>query len=216
MEMVIEDWQRRLSERAKRAGFQPACRRFYFLRHGQTEHNLRRICQGHTDVALNATGLIQADAASPVLAAARPTGISASDLKRVCQTAAPIAKALGLDVTIDPRLRERSFGIYEDKPIEGQLWSFDHPSVETLEAFVDRSLEGFQQALLQDDVLVVTHGGLRRVLAGAMDLDLPDWTAHNALPMRFTRTDDGAWSADVLTASGIWPADGPEPNDLDR
>lgn len=213
--MAIEDWRERLAGRARGAGFQPACDRFYFLRHGQTEHNRRRICQGQTDTPLNDTGLAQADAAAVLLAEMRPSAIRASDLQRVRQTAAPVALRLEMTVTTDPRLRERSFGIHEDKPIEGQLWSFDHPSIETIEDFVDRSLEGFDWALRQDDVLMVTHGGLRRVLAGAIGIELADWTAHNALPLRFSRQ-GASWHAEVLTASGFSPADGPEPADLDR
>ena len=214
--MVIEDWRKRLGDRARGVAFQPNCDRFYFLRHGQTEHNKRRICQGHTDVPLNETGLAQADAAAGVLAKIQPAAIRASDLKRVRQTAAPVAEQLGLDIQIDPRLRERSFGIYENQSIKGHLWSFDHPSIETLEDFVDRSLEGFDWALRQDDVLVVTHGGLRRVLASALRVEMADWTMHNALPMRFTRMGGDRWTVEALTEAGAWPADGPEPIDLNR
>lgn len=214
--MAVEDWRQRLIDRARSQAFQPSCDRFYFLRHGQTDHNRRRICQGHADTPLNDTGIAQAEAAAPLLAKARPSAIRTSDLIRVRQTAAPVAQKLALTIKTDPRLRERAFGIYENRPIEGQLWSFDHPSVETLDDFVDRSLQGFDWALQQDDVLVVTHGGLRRVLAGAIGVELADWTAHNALPIRFDRRDDGHWLANVLTGAGVWPADGPEPSDLDR
>ena len=214
--MAIEDWEERLANHAKHNDFRPACRRFYFLRHGQTDHNRKRICQGHTDVPLNQTGLMQADIAASVLASIRPKAIRSSDLARVRQTAAPVSQQLNLDVEADQRLRERFFGVYENKPIEGKLWAYDHPSVESIEAFVDRSLAGFDWALDQDDVLVVTHGGLRRVLAGALDLKMSDWTAHNALPTRYSLDDDGHWHAEILTRSGAWPADGPEPSDLDR
>jgi probable phosphoglycerate mutase len=212
---MIDDWKERLRDRASRAGFSPHCDRFYFLRHGQTDHNRRRICQGQTDIPLNATGRTQADEAASIFAGIEPIAMTASDLSRVRQTAEPVAKRLGLDVAIDAKLRERGFGIYEDKTIEGQLWSVDHPSVETLEDFVDRSLLGFKAALTLDDALVVTHGGLRRVLAGALDLDMPYWTSHNALPLRFTRGPAG-WKAEALTRAGIWPTDGPEPSDLNR
>lgn len=212
---MIDNWAERLRSRASCSGFAPQCSRFYFLRHGQTEHNRRGICQGHTDVPLNETGHAQAGKASAVLGAVKPVAMTMSDLLRVRQTAKPVADALGLEAVVDPRLRERSFGIFEDRPIEGQLWSFDHPSVEPIETFVDRSLEGFERALVRDDTLVVTHGGLRRVLAGALGLDLPHWTAHNALPLRFTKEASG-WRAEALTGGGTWPADGPEPSDLDR
>jgi probable phosphoglycerate mutase len=212
---MIEDWEERLRARAKRAAFKPLCDRFYFLRHGQTEHNRQRICQGHTDVPLNATGVAQAEAAAAVIAETRPAAIAASDLMRVRQTAKPIAERLGLEITINADLRERAFGIFEDRRIEGQLWSFDHPSVESIEAFVDRSLSGFEAALTSDDTLVVSHGGLRRVLAGALDLDMPYWSWHNALPLRFTNGPSG-WKAEALTEIGIWSVDGPAPSDLDR
>ena len=214
--MAIEDWRQRLGDRAQKAAFQPRCDRFYFVRHGQTDHNKQRICQGHADIPLNETGLTQVDAAASVLVEEKPVAIRASDLKRVRQTAAPIAECLGLDVLTDSRLRERAFGIYENKSIQGQLWSFDHPSIETLDDFVDRSLAGFGWALQQDDVLMVTHGGLRRVLAGALGIEMADWTAHNALPMRFVRKADDRWRADALTEAGTWPVDGPEPSDLNR
>ncbi|MGI9504784.1 MAG: histidine phosphatase family protein [Geminicoccaceae bacterium] len=212
---MTEDWVEHLRNYASRAEFNLRSDRFYFLRHGQTEHNRQRICQGHTDVPLNATGMAQADDAAVVLAGVKPEAITASDLSRVRQTAAPVAEALDLDVAIDANLRERAFGIFEDRRIEGQLWSFDHPSIESIEDFVDRSLLGFQAALTRDDVLVVTHGGLRRVLEGALDLELPHWTAHNALPLRFTKEPSG-WKAEALTKAGVWPADGPAPSDLDR
>ncbi len=212
---MIEDWMERLRNYASRAVFNLHSDRFYFLRHGQTEHNRQRICQGHTDVPLNAAGLVQAEDAAAVLADVKPLAITASDLSRVRQTAAPIAKALGLDVAIDANLRERAFGIFEDRRIEGQLWSFDHPSIESIEDFVDRSLLGFQAALPRDDALVVTHGGLRRVLEGALNLELPHWTAHNALPLRFTKEASG-WKVEALTKAGVWPSDGPAPSDLDR
>lgn len=213
---MIEDWEERLRSRAERADFQPHCDRFYFLRHGQTDHNRKRICQGHTDVPLNSTGLSQADkAASALLGKARPIAITMSDLIRVRQTAKPVVEALALEPKIDARLRERAFGVFEDQPIEGHLWSFDHPSVESIEAFVDRSLEGFKAALTENDALVVTHGGLRRVLAGALKLDMPYWSGHNAIPLRFTKEASG-WRAEALTEAGTWPIDGPEPSDLDR
>lgn len=212
---MIEDWEDRLRTRAEGARFRPGCDRFYFLRHGQTEHNRQRICQGHTDVPLNTIGLDQAETAAAVLAEARPLSLTASDLSRVRQTAKPVAERLALEVVLNPDLRERAFGIFEDQRIEGQLWSFDHPSVESIEAFVDRSLRGFAAALTVDDTLVVTHGGLRRVLAGALGLELPYWSGHNALPLRFTK-DASGWKAEALTGAGVWPVDGPEPSDLDR
>lgn len=82
-------------------------------RHGTTEWNAQLRVQGHTDSALSAEGIAQAERAAPLLAARRPEAIVASDLRRTLDTAAPLAALTGLPVRPDPRLRERYYGDWE-------------------------------------------------------------------------------------------------------
>ena len=87
------------------------------LRHCQSEFNLHftrtRCDPGIIDPALTAEGLAQADAAAATLAetdargAGGITRLIVSPYRRTLQTAAPIAARLGLDVTIEPMVRER-------------------------------------------------------------------------------------------------------------
>jgi probable phosphoglycerate mutase len=212
---LAPDWHERLIARARGWAFQPRAARFCFLRHGQTAHNHQRICQGQHDVPLNALGLAQAEAAALLLADQPIAGIHMSDLQRARATAAPIVARHGLAPVPDARLRERGFGVLENRPVVGPLWGSAEPSVEPIEAFVDRVIAGLDAALQRNDMLVVAHGGIRIVLAQALGLALADWTAHNALPLWVERR-DGAWRAEALTASGRWPAGGPAPPDLDR
>jgi probable phosphoglycerate mutase len=87
------------------------------IRHGETEWNVLGRYQGHTDIALNVTGLSQAQAAARAIARLHGTQpiayLYASDLQRALQTAQPLAQVLGLPVQTDPRLRERHFGVLE-------------------------------------------------------------------------------------------------------
>ena len=82
-------------------------------RHGQTVWNAERRFQGQSDIPLDEVGQAQAERAARLLAALRPDLIVASDLSRTAQTAAPLARLTGLEVTLDKDLRERSGGRWE-------------------------------------------------------------------------------------------------------
>ena len=83
------------------------------IRHGETAWNAEGRVQGQTDVPLSATGEAQARALVAALAGERFAALYASDLARVRQTAAPAARALGLEVRLDAGLRERHYGKFE-------------------------------------------------------------------------------------------------------
>lgn len=81
------------------------------LRHGQSEFNLHfsatRKDPGIVDPALTPLGHDQAEAAAEALAGMDIRRIIASPYTRALQTAAPLARRLGLPVEIVPDLRER-------------------------------------------------------------------------------------------------------------
>ncbi|KAF0699150.1 Aste57867_10271 [Aphanomyces stellatus] len=86
----------------------------WFVRHGQTDWNIEHRLQGHTDISLNATGILQANAAATHLAqvhAATPFDhIVSSDLARALTTAEAIDAVLHVQITQDPGLREHNLG----------------------------------------------------------------------------------------------------------
>src|SRR5580692_11238607 len=86
----------------------------WLVRHGESTWNALGLAQGHCDQPrLTALGARQARYVASQLRG-RPIGaLYASDLQRAVATAAPLAAALGLDITRDVRLRERSLGILE-------------------------------------------------------------------------------------------------------
>ncbi len=82
------------------------------LRHGQSEFNLlfsqTRRDPGIKDPRLTPLGHAQAEAAAEALAGAQPIRrIIASPYTRALQTAAPLARRLGLPVLVNPIVRER-------------------------------------------------------------------------------------------------------------
>src|SRR5258708_2650508 len=87
--------------------------RLCLVRHGETAWNAEARVQGQLDVPLGETGLAQARAVASALRSESFSAIYSSDLMRARQTAAPAAKRLGLEVFLDPRLRERHYGVFQ-------------------------------------------------------------------------------------------------------
>lgn len=148
------------------------------IRHGETDWNRAHRFQGGTDIDLNEQGHSQAR-----LAAARLTGlpiaaIYCSDLRRARQTAEPIARALGLGVSVEPALRERSYGIFEgrtheeivrDHPQDYERWrrreaAYAMPgggeSLAALRVRVLAQMELLARRHAGQMVAAVTHGGV--------------------------------------------------------
>ena len=145
------------------------------VRHGETDWNLEHRVQGHTDVPLNETGHEQARVLAEHLATASLVAIYASDLVRARDTAVIVAEVLGLDVTLDPDLREKDFGSWEGLTDVEILQRFPDAvrgrwgDGETTDAVTVRALAAIDRIRARHPaapVLVVSHGGpLRAILA---------------------------------------------------
>ncbi len=89
------------------------------VRHGQTEWNRVERFRGRFDVPLNATGLIQAEAAGKRIAASwQPAAIYTSPLGRAFQTAEKIALPLHLPVNFHSGLIDIDYGEWQGLHVE--------------------------------------------------------------------------------------------------
>jgi broad specificity phosphatase PhoE len=82
------------------------------VRHGETDWNRDGRWQGGSDTRLNDLGREQARALAEQLDGDIDV-LYSSDLARARETAEIVAAKLGLEVRLDPRLRERGFGSWE-------------------------------------------------------------------------------------------------------
>jgi len=164
----------------------PAARtaELWLIRHGETQWNAQSRIQGHIDIALSARGQRQAGALAAYLGAAPLCAVYASDLARARDTALPVAQARGLELRIDPRLRERGFGLFEGStyaeaqsnwPGEYAIWQRRDPrhALPGGESYLqarDRVLQCLEEILQRHGapptaadpprIAVVTHGGV--------------------------------------------------------
>lgn len=87
--------------------------RLLLVRHGQVASNRQMRYVGSRDEALTELGREQARAVGAALAAVPIAAVVSSPLRRASQTAREVAAGRGLEVRIDERLREQSFGEWE-------------------------------------------------------------------------------------------------------
>jgi len=165
----------------------PACDHFYFLRHGQTECNARRIFQS-VEEPLSALGVQQAVRAAEVLAGEPIRSIVSSNVLRALTTAHAVSAPHALAPLVHEGLRERNFGELIGSSSAHIDWACEPAGGETLPEFVERKRAAFEFALAQPaPVLVVAHGGSLYVLAALLGVPLDMALLGNAQPLRFER-----------------------------
>ena len=159
----------------------------YFVRHGETNWNAEGRYQGSKDIPLNDRGRDQARLNGETLGfllqrdgrAATDFSWYVSPLSRTRETMNLVRTGVGEpipDVTVDPRLVEISFGIYEGHlhtdlasgtmAIAGErdasFWHFRPPEGESYDDVAKRVLDF--GASLTGPTIIVSHGGILRVL----------------------------------------------------
>lgn len=168
--------------------------RFTFIRHGETDLNVRGCFQGRIDVPLNARGLAQAERLADRLAATPADHLYSSDLLRARQTAAPLERAWGMAARPAPELREQGFGVVEGLTLaavqaeHADLWQawlahqadYALPGGESGRQFFTRvtsAVQALAAAHPGQHVVVVSHGGVLDML----------WRSAHRLPLHGPR-----------------------------
>ncbi len=83
------------------------------IRHGETLWNQQRRMQGHSNRPLSETGVRQASQLAQRLGQLEFSTLYSSDSERAHHTARCVAEVTGHDIVLEPRLRERHFGVFE-------------------------------------------------------------------------------------------------------
>lgn len=162
----------------------------YIVRHGETKWNAEGRIQGHTDIGLSERGKEQARAAARRLAGVHIDVAYSSDLSRTTDTARIILGERNIPFHPLPDLREYNKGVFEGLTAEEYRDRYPHlyeaslvndpdfapPGGETIRQCQAR-LSGFVESLrerhLDEDVLLVGHGGsLRSGIVALLGLPL--------------------------------------------
>ena len=184
---------------------------FYFIRHGETEHNrLGLLAGGGIDVPLNATGRAQAQNAAELLHNFYFKTILVSPMQRAMETARIIATLKDREIKVIDELRECGIGSMEGKPYTAndswmayvQRWreGFTYENAESYKDFKQRVLSGVNEALAHEGpVLIVAHGAVGAIVWDLLGLEVP--SLHNAIPYRLEphNAEDQRWQSEQLS-----------------
>lgn len=152
----------------------------YLVRHGESEANVNKIVQGHTDSPLTERGVKQAKEVAETFKDVKFDAIYSSDLDRAKRTAQIIKLDRDIDVKNSPLLREKFFGVFESRnhteyveTLKDEFKKFDnrltteerwghkaHPSMESDRELLDRFIAHLREIATNcpgGKVLVVAH-----------------------------------------------------------
>ncbi len=168
----------------------------YLVRHAQSEYNEKGIFQGRLDSDLTPLGFVQARLCAQELSDKGIRVIYSSPQRRAYKTALTIGDLLGLDVIVDERIREMSFGVLEGRHFwsmveeNGQMFrnwlknpvKHPLPTQEDMGEF-EKRVRSFLEDIKNsehENILVVAHGGtLHALVCLATGLGLENnWNIH--------------------------------------
>ena len=160
----------------------PACRILLF-RHGETA-NSKEVCfNGHYDVGLSKRGQKQFQHWADILKQETFNAVYSSDLQRTRKSAQFIGQQHGLEPVSYFELRELSFGTWEgmsvaevERTYPGQMKermesvaTFQADGGETYSQLQARVIPKFEEIVARhpnDQIVMVCHGGVNRVILG--------------------------------------------------
>jgi broad specificity phosphatase PhoE len=163
----------------------------YFIRHTQSEANLKDILASRQDFPLTEKGRQDAVViAAEFKDVAQLDRIFCSPLIRAQQTAQPIAEAFGLNVETDERITEQDLGVFsgmtyaelDHRPDymheRSKRWKWiPEGGGESYEMIANRLEPFFQslESLKGDNILFVTHAVILRMVKATLEQTLPGY-----------------------------------------
>jgi 2,3-bisphosphoglycerate-dependent phosphoglycerate mutase len=193
----------------------PGALELVLVRHGESEAyvdgRMFALVDGQGDPPLSAEGLEQAGLVGTRLAAEHLDAIYVSNLRRTAQTAAPLGRLAGLDLRVEPDLREVHLGdwegglfrklVAEGHPVSRRMQAEERwdviPGAEPAAVFRDRvrgAVERIAAAHPGQRVVAVTHGGF---IGEALAI------ASGSRPFAFVGAENASISRIVVTG-GQW------------
>ena len=192
-------------------------KKWYLIRHGETDFNKKRFFYGKADVSINETGKEQASKIHQFLKGRAISRICTSQLKRTLETAAIIFP--DQIPTAYKALNERDFGLWEGRtaneiqaafPLVWEEWlesPFDvTPSkAEPFQKFKDRVQSIVEEIRETDDdeIAIVGHlGVLRLIYQFLVDPEADFWSIDIPQGTVLLLEDKDPWEETLLTECG--------------
>lgn len=133
-----------------------------FLRHAKTSWNSAGLTMGQSDIPLSDIGKTEAKQAVIALHEHSIDMIVCSPLTRCLMTIAPFRATGDHEFVLEPKLAERSWGIYEGVPKSQRGVEKDPKGGETDDDFRLRVTKALNALPIERNILLVSHSGVFR------------------------------------------------------
>jgi len=184
---------------------------FFFIRHGQTDWNLKNMIQGWTDIPLNETGHAQARGTVSMLSGKNISRIVSSPLIRAYKTAEIINEHLCVPIQAADGLKERSVGVLEgtvkDKSMIATADLYEVSMIEKgehVDEFKARIASALHEILdPEHTTLIVAHGGVYWAIMEM--IGFKKQRSHNCIPYLFVppKDEQSSWEVHSLDVNSI-------------
>jgi len=166
---------------------------FYFIRHGQTDYNIRKDhdkVDHPPHIPLNETGRAQAISIEPIIYQLPIKTICCSPFTRAQETKNLITTRLNVDMIDIDDLGECNALIWRDMVSRTQSYH--------VLSFEEKVKNGLDAALSKEGpVLIVAHGGVHWALCSILNIVDHHWAVDNCIPVHFSLK-EGEWRAKAL------------------
>lgn len=186
---------------------------FYFVRHGQTDHNLmareeqedlglflrsKEMPSQPESISLNDTGRQQAKDIQHIISSLPIKTVCSSPLKRVQETKAIVTEKLSaVDHFTIENLGECTGKIWHSMSSAGMYYPLPEQGI--VRDFMERVRRGINEALsLPGPSLIVSHGGVHFALCCLIGIETHSWRIKNCQPVHFSINSSGNWTAKIL------------------
>lgn len=181
-------------------------RPFYFMRHGEADWNVERMCIGQLDRPLTARGRTQAEDARHHCAELEISAVFHSPLSRAADTAALVMQGRRIDLRVEHGLMEACLGVKQgareddaaDPFLRNWVKGTAIDQAETYEGFRQRVCEAVNRCLStagDGAPLIVAHAGVYHALRDAMAV--PVVRVVHCVPYRHL-LENGVWRVESL------------------
>lgn len=196
----------------------------YFVRHGEPDYPEDQIYARADDPGLTPKGRAQAAALATWVKDEKVGAVFVSPTRRTRETAEPVEQALGMTATVEPRLEERFFGLWEGKffdeikngdPNGFTRWKTDPigfapeggETIVDLSRRVEAALDEIRKRHRGGRSVLVTHvGTIRAALCQALKVPLEEYRRFHITPGSVVRVDYGRRQANLMYL-GLVPGD---------
>jgi len=176
-------------------------KKFYFIRHGETDFNKEKRYTGLFDIPLNKKGIQQVKESLHLLNEQNISVIYSSPLKRALETANIISQYLKIPIIVVNSFKERNFGILQTKKKLSYKKRYFYRG-QTLYEHQRNTVKGFNKINSKNNILIVAHSGTYKALHKHILHTSIFKTVNNAFPICFYMNDKRVWNIVELKNKG--------------